>query len=198
MPINDPLKILGTGALTILLVLASSAVATAGSEPITDPDSGRSYLWIDTGDGMTFDEQVALAESTTYMGVAGHLVTVTSAEEEAFLESNFPIGSVRYYIGGTDEGSEGQWYWITGEPWGFASWGPGEPNGGTNENCIEYQPVGVAQWNDITCNGSVPDILIEFEPEGVPTTPMGVLAALLAGLLFGSWIGFSRKTRQQQ
>ncbi|MBM3848174.1 MAG: C-type lectin domain-containing protein, partial [Verrucomicrobia bacterium] len=32
------------------------------------------------------------------------------------------------WLGGTDEAVEGQWQWVSGEPWGFTNWRINEPN----------------------------------------------------------------------
>ncbi len=73
----------------------------------------------------------------------GHLATITSeAEWQAIKTVVGPaVMDTTLWLGGTDEGSEGRWRWITGEKWNFAKWGrnPGwgqEPNGATSENTL--------------------------------------------------------------
>ena len=63
----------------------------------------------------------------------GHLATITSQQEwdaiKTAIPSNVLEGKV-IWIGGSDNRVEGQWEWITGEPWGgFLNWRGGEPNG---------------------------------------------------------------------
>ena len=43
------------------------------------------------------------------------------------------------------------WAWVTGEPFAFSNFSPGEPNGGNNENCLEVN-VTTGLWNDLTCS----------------------------------------------
>ena len=69
--------------------------------------------------------------------MGGHLVTITSAEEQTFIGQLADQGDAdTYSVGGTDEGHEGSWEWITGEPWEYTNWYPGggvgshEPNNG--------------------------------------------------------------------
>ncbi|MCB1406016.1 MAG: hypothetical protein KDK01_07065 [Rhodobacteraceae bacterium] len=82
-------------------------------------------------EGITFDAARRRAES-----MGGHLATVASADElqALFAVANNPAGwsleQGRYFIGpwlgGYRQGS--QWMWITGEPWGFTAWAPGQPD----------------------------------------------------------------------
>ena len=84
--------------------------------------SGHCYLRIDQG--MTWFEAKACCER-----LGGHLATITSHEEQNFIESLIAGGKKHYYwLGGTDEKVEGEWVWITGEPWGYTNWFPGQPD----------------------------------------------------------------------
>lgn len=79
--------------------------------------------------------------------LGGHLATVTSQEENNFV---MPLclagGGASSWLGGKRVGK--QWTWITGEPWDYANWAPGEPN---NTNGIEMYLlnwINSPQWND--------------------------------------------------
>ncbi len=88
------------------------------------------------------------ATSRTFLGVTGHLATITSREEHGFLFDSLldpdgpegPLGTfVGYYLGATDDSSlyasasEGNWKWITGEPFTFgAPTGPAPHNSPTD------------------------------------------------------------------
>jgi hypothetical protein len=70
---------------------------------------------------------------------AAHLVTVGSWEEQRWLISQFPLtenndATGNAWIGLTDEVVEGDYRWVTGEPFVFEFWGPGEPNNDENGN----------------------------------------------------------------
>lgn len=77
--------------------------------------------------------------------LGGHLVTITSKEEQEFIET---MNSAYLWIGGYREGNE--WRWVTGEPWDYTNWAEGEPNNSSNvvsnENCIVLWPY---KWNDL-------------------------------------------------
>jgi hypothetical protein len=58
--------------------------------------------------------------------MGGHLACVTSKKEHDFVVKL--ISGKVTWLGGTDAETEGQWRWITGEPFQFRAWLPGEPN----------------------------------------------------------------------
>lgn len=95
------------------------------------------------------------AAKTACENMGGHLVTVTTAAENNFIFNLWPSG----WIGLTDEVTEGQWRWVTGETYSWSNWNGGEPNNAGNEDYIQF--VGGGKWNDLP-NVSLPYVL-EFE-----------------------------------
>ena len=90
----------------------------------------------------------------------GRLVTIRSKAENDWLAQNIlssAVNSSGAWIGLTDEGSEGQWRWISGEPVSYTNWNVGEPNnagGVTGENYAHiYTQIFV--WNDLVNNNSM-------------------------------------------
>ncbi len=78
----------------------------------------------------------------------------------------------------------GGWSWITGEPFAYTNWEPGEPNNdfqGENENRIEIYAQPSGTWNDLASDGPLFPVgyLIEYPPSvtSVPEPAMG--AALM-------------------
>lgn len=59
------------------------------------------------------------------------------------------------FIGGTDEGSEGNWYWIKnhGKPISYPiRWQLGGPSGGSDRNCLAVvQNDELLRFNDVSC-----------------------------------------------
>ncbi len=104
---------------------------------------------------ITWNDANATANSMSYMGLTGHLVTYTSVDEENFVLNNFggATGTHAYFIGGFQIAGSiepaGGWQWVTGEPWNYTNWKRGEPNNGykSNENATIYWDR-TGQWND--------------------------------------------------
>jgi hypothetical protein len=101
----------------------------------------------------TWEEAVADAESQ-----GGHLATITSNAEWLALKEVLGEVPHAYYLGGTDEKTEGVWEWITNEVWNFTKWAKGEPNDhsnpkyGDSEDYLQtWQETGDGNrnWNDI-------------------------------------------------
>lgn len=93
-------------------------------------------------------------------GFGQRLATVTSKEDSELLESTIkqlliPFGV--WWIGGTDEGKEGYFTWIsTNEPvgknGGYTNFYPLQPSDFLGlENCLEVGRFGGVQWNDANC-----------------------------------------------
>ena len=95
--------------------------------------------------------------------LGGHLATITSAEEQAFLSDYiYNAGKYCYWIGGHKV--DGVWQWVNGEPMEYTNWSMGEPNSQTEgEDYIHMfgtEWIGVVgmkwvgEWNDASNNGA--------------------------------------------
>ena len=137
-----------------------------------------------------FDRSVPWQEAATiaferhHKGMPGHLVTVTSEEENQFLLdqllSNRKIDNV--WIGLTDVVREGFYQWITGEPFAYERWGliptPQPDNyieraghGGEDYGTFSLLPGHDWFWNDLSNDSntqSVAAAIIEYEPPSQP------------------------------
>ena len=48
--------------------------------------------------------------------------------------------------------ADGVWVWTDGTAYDYQNWDrPSEPNGGTNENCVDVVYTGQGHWNDLPC-----------------------------------------------
>ena len=111
-----------------------------------EPNGEHQYkIFYDT---LTWEEAKAACEAK-----GGHLATITSEEEQQKLNL-YNAGNHNLWIGGC-KNAEGQWCWVTGEPWEYENWGDGEPNNYSNvvegENCVAMWPE---KWNDLA-NGNI-------------------------------------------
>ena len=95
--------------------------------------NGHWYLEITNAEELQWDEARIAAEE-----MGGHLVTITSLEENEWFRSNIEndqgpwIGAFNY-----DE----VWMWVDGSEWSYEYWHPGNPD--PNECC----PAVVSLWN---------------------------------------------------
>ncbi len=78
--------------------------------------------------------------------LGGHIVTIGSQAENDFVAS--VIGSGGIWLGLSDAGSEGNFYWTNGEPVTYTNWANWEPNNYNNEDYVEMFSSGV--WNDVS------------------------------------------------
>jgi len=130
------------------------------------------YYGIITGE-RDWLQSKAHAETQELNGISGHLVTITSAEEQEFFKTTV-LGSftlIGAAIGLNDIDVEGSYQWVTGEPVTFTSWHPKEPNNKSNEDGVEVYGTANWNWNDIGVTSPQPAYVIEFD-----TNFLGVLS----------------------
>ena len=105
--------------------------ASSTDEPDKYYFGGHTYAVYDQSIGWT-----PAKEACEY--VNGHLATVTNYEEEEFIKSI--VGSRAFYwLGGYKDDESGDWFWVTGEPWGYTDWSPGQPD---NYSAVDGLPQG--------------------------------------------------------
>ena len=86
--------------------------------------------------------------------LGGHLVTITSSEEQDFIESldsTTCIGEWSVWIGLSKPEGTGPWTWITGEPYEYTHWANTEPSG--DGSCVAMRTKNYGYgWNDADAN----------------------------------------------
>jgi len=175
---------------------------------IADDGNGHFYQLVDYQAGISWTAARDDAASMTLNGSAGHLVTVTSAEEDAFLKANFEsfigdpntgVPGIFAWIGLSDAANEGSFAWVTGEPFSYSIWAPPEPNDLGGEDYVHLWRRNFGEgplwsWNDTNNNPNNPDspawtsALVEFdgpftavpEPTTAFTWALGGLALAIA------------------
>lgn len=136
MILKQPLAILS------VMILTLASTAQADSAKLINPNNGHTYQRFDAY--LTWnDAKVACFIS------GGHLATLTSQAENNWVWTNFGLGGINIWLGGTDENLEGVWTWITGEAWNYSNWGPGQPDNyiGDQDHLLFFQ-LTPNQWDD--------------------------------------------------
>ena len=87
---------------------------------VTEPGTGRQYFITPVG---SWESCQAYAQVH-----GGNLVTIESAEQEAWLRSELGANGW-YWIGLNDRAVEGQWEWADGQAVTYTNWGSGQPSG---------------------------------------------------------------------
>ena len=84
------------------------------------------------------------------------MATITSADEnDAIFQMIQQEGLTVAFFGYSDEKTEGNWEWITGEKSTYRNWEEGQPNNGANDKTGKDQNYGVfskrtadGKWDD--------------------------------------------------
>ncbi|RYY65243.1 MAG: HYR domain-containing protein, partial [Chitinophagaceae bacterium] len=147
---------------------APSATDNCGSGSL--PTSIPGYTYKGTFGGHTYflSNSVTTPEDAHARAIAlgGHLVTISNAQENAFVSAMNPAF---IWIGHTDRAVEGDFRWVTSEPVTYTNWNGGEPNNaGGNEDwaVINWGPNGT--WNDWFYSENALYV-VEFEGGNIPT-----------------------------
>ena len=81
-------------------------------------------------------------------GWGGHIATIDGGHEQAFLRG---VVDADAWIGLTDDRTEAEFVWETGEPVVYTSWFPGRPDDRQgDENCVAMRAAG--GWEDEPCD----------------------------------------------
>jgi hypothetical protein len=122
----------------------------------------------------TYTNARAASLLTTFKGQKGYLVTITSADEDAFIFNNVPQGNIWFAL--TDEASEARWTIDAGPekgtlikinngqtngniPGQYNNWAGGEPNNSGDEDYAVTKWSGGSQWNDLPNHFSNPYVI---------------------------------------
>ncbi|XP_026210178.1 galactose-specific lectin nattectin-like [Anabas testudineus] len=112
-----------------------------------------------------FNNPLTWSEAERFcISVGGHLAALESPATYHFIRQVIFRATNTYpetWVGGTDGPNEGAWLWIGGPRFAFINWGPGEPNGGRAENCIEINLGGRDYVNDSICDLKKPFVCVK-------------------------------------
>jgi hypothetical protein len=108
-------------ALAVAAILTGATVAGEQAYGST-LQFGNAYYTFVSANAISWADAEAAAEASTFMGVTGHLATITTAAENNFLATNFPTfdGLALAWIGGQVVGTSGVGAWVVGPLAGLA------------------------------------------------------------------------------
>jgi hypothetical protein len=142
-------------------IAPSLGVWTAGMSSMawTDvPAAPRCEGWRTTAfGGRTFlhhDGPATYAQGEALCGGrGGRLVTLGSAEENAFVRT-LNESAVDTWVGLSDRAQEGRFVWASNAPVHYINWAPGQPDDARgDEDCVAlWDNAGRPVWNDVSCD----------------------------------------------
>jgi hypothetical protein len=173
-------------------VATSATIVTDEDVPVavvlngSDPDLVPTARFTVVEGTFTWTQARTNAESR-----GGYLATFTSQAEWDLART--VVGERSLWIGGYQGASRvepaGGWLWVTGEPWSFTAWGPGEPNNAGPEDFAHliYTPlVNASTWNDAPDNFYHPQgYLLESPSNAITALTFTVVVPPTKGLLSG-------------
>ncbi len=140
------------------------------------------YYWEGNGhwyeviiESLTWEDARAAAEGRVWKGVDGHLATITTQEESDFIETTFGWDLFSSWLGGYQDPpdhpvGDQNWHWITGEPWEYTNWAPGEPNDGDPPGFyLEIHGWHIPRWNDMP-DAPAEAFVVEYPTDEVAQT----------------------------
>jgi hypothetical protein len=156
------------------LTAVALAAASAHAAPVAYDGSYYEYV----AASLSWTDAAAAAAASSYNGLSGHLATISSAAENAFV-TNLSTWTDAWL--GATKTADG-WAWVDGSSFSYANWLPGEPNNyGGNEDNIVISYSNPGSWNDIAAAYTPNGYLVEYSTASVVPEPAGY-ALLLAGL----------------
>ena len=205
----------------------SAILAFASFLPVTANAAMAVWSTASGGNGHTYEIVIgnydwttarSLAEGSTIAGSTGYLATITSAEEQAFLDALFSPrtistlpdgqgGTIDFsslWLGGSDADVEGVWRWVAGPESGqlisdyYENWDTAEPNDfppGEDYLAGWFRADRGDVWNDLPSNANdfgqfVVGYIVEYDTNVIPLP--GAAWLLLGGL---GALGFARSRR---
>lgn len=192
--------------LTSLLCCAAAQIfasQAALAAPVQWAGNGH-YYEVVTLPGSSWVAARDQAATMSFNGTQGHLATLTSAAENAFVTSLLTTSATQqWFIGGIQPpntpGASDAWGWITGEAWSYTNWNspfqpdnhPFYPEGEDALSMYSGNGASRGRWNDTSMTSTfvppqweqVGGMVVEYTvPE--PGTFALALPAILAGLAF--------------
>lgn len=115
-------------ALMTLVLLSVLPPTRAAANPIIWSGNGHQYSVV-SAPALTWDEASSAVEAM--FGTGWYLATITGPQEQSVIDI-LNLSGIEYWVGGSQPllsvPADSGWAWVTGEPFAFSNWAPGEPN----------------------------------------------------------------------
>jgi cysteine-rich repeat protein len=142
----------GDGCSASCTIECSGAMDPAGLLTVLNGSTGHCYRF-DVTDLSWFSAEEKCVEWN------GHLAAISSANEQAFIESlanmnAASLGFDHFWIGFSDTLNEGDYVWSTGEAWVYTAWAADQPDvPQKDEDCGGVYPAAPSgwYWHDAPC-----------------------------------------------
>ncbi len=145
--------------------------------------SVNGHLYQVYGGTTSWTDAAAFAGTVSVPGFHnGYLATVHSEAENNVITNLLTLPA---WLGGYQPEGEldpnANWQWVTGEPWTYTNWDPGQPNDNLGPGSEQYLVIYTSgMWHDYP-NGTRPSFVVELNPVPDPTSIAG-LGVGVAGL----------------
>jgi hypothetical protein len=149
--------------VSALVLFSASAAHAQQAVQWRVEDGGNGHWYV-----LSLQHFASWDEARLHAGaVGGHLATITSKDEQAFVRalvmSSTPAWEGECWLGGFQDPSAsdfgepgGGWRWVTGEPWIYSEWLPGQPDNaepGSDVLFVSTLPAAALRWSDRTRQG---------------------------------------------
>jgi flagellin len=157
----------------------SAFISDAGGKTFNGQSLFNSHYTRVNSAGITWSDAKAAAEEA-----GGHLATISSSDELARVMSAVGSGA-NLWIGLTDENSEGNFQWVTGESASFTNWMSGQPdNSGANQHYVKLSDLSAGQWDDDYNSGSnIVGYVVEKSPQLIVNGELDSISLDMGGMV---------------
>ena len=144
--------------LTLCIIVSSNSFNTqAASKCLNKAQKYKKHFYKVYDYGLTWENAKKYCES-----MGGHLVTITSQEEQDFVRKLVTSHHRNNYWLGAQKDKNGKWKWITKEKFVYTCWATPQPDNHLDcENSLmlyrNMNPIDknkIAEWNDLNSDGT--------------------------------------------